>query len=673
LSSISKYNLSSRCFSIIVFILCAGFGSAQRQPSNNAPLQVMFIYNFTRYIQWEMEPGQKNFRIGTLGADSLMRKELNKLTITARKIHSLPLKITHFKTLREVSHVEVLYIDFSEVKNIKVGQFGKQTLIVTANNPDLNNTMISFFKDDEKMRFAMNTIHINKAGLKYSPELLALASASITGADKETDRVAAGGWLDVFEKIEMARNADQQITLSGEEIEEVAKRIETQKKTLSEKEEMLDDLWKKIETKERTLSEQNQKIEEQLTQIKAQQARLRQQEKMLAEQDAAISGQQYDIRMQAGRLKRQEKALQYTIARNREQQRDLLRKQKEARQLALNIMNQRKVLHEHEMKIRRQFEKINLQRLTIFLALCVLVMVIFLSIIIYRSLLRIRLKNRIIADQKNLVERQKREVESQKRVIEQKNREMMDSINYAMRIQRALLASEKLLKENLRSYFQILLPKDVVSGDFYWAAILTDGRFALVTADSTGHGVPGAIMSMLNIACLNEAVEARRLVEPADILNHVRKSIIRHLSNDGSAEGGKDGMDCSLVVYDFKNLIMTYAAANDPVWIVRNGGLIELEPDKMPVGRHERDTVPFVQHTVQLQDGDMIYTLTDGLPDQFGGPRGKKFMYRQLKDLLTGVAGLDPEVQKERIINTLHEWKGSLEQVDDITVIGIRI
>jgi serine phosphatase RsbU (regulator of sigma subunit) len=471
----------------------------------------------------------------------------------------------------------------------------------------------------------------------------------------------------------MARKTDQQITLSGEEIEEVARKIETQKKTLSEKEEMLNGLWKKIEKSEATLSEQNRKIEEQLSQIRSQQARLKQQERKLMEQDESIGAQDYDIRMQSGKLRRQEKALELTIARNKQQQRHLTRKQEEARKLALYILQQRKILHEHEARMNRQLEKINLQRLTIFLALCVLLMVLFLAVIIYRSLLRIRLKNKIIADQKNLVERQKREVEAQKKVIEQKNLEMMDSINYAMRIQKALLASEKILNGNLRSYFQLLLPKDVVSGDFYWAAVLADGRFALVTADSTGHGVPGAIMSMLNIACLNEAVEARKLTEPAAILDHTRKSIIRHLSNDGSVEGGKDGMDCSLVVFDFKNLQITYAAANDPVWIVRNNELIELPPDKMPVGRHDRDLVPFSQHTISVQEGDMIYTLTDGFPDQFGGPRGKKFMYRQLKELLVTIACLEPTEQKSRILEAFAEWKGNLEQVDDITVIGVRI
>src|SRR6202008_588584 len=139
------------------------------------------------------------------------------------------------------------------------------------------------------------------------------------------------------------------------------------------------------------------------------------------------------------------------------------------------------------------------------------------------------------------------EVEKQKHQVEEQHREITDSINYAQRIQKALLASDEMLNANFKENFVFFQPKDVVSGDFYWAAELDNKQVALVTADSTGHGVPGAIMSMLNISCLNDAVEGKKLTEPNEILNHTRNKIITHLKNDGSAEGGKDGMDCSLI------------------------------------------------------------------------------------------------------------------------------
>ena len=193
----------------------------------------------------------------------------------------------------------------------------------------------------------------------------------------------------------------------------------------------------------------------------------------------------------------------------------------------------------------------------------------------------------------------------QKDIIEEKQKEIVDSINYAKRIQYSLLANNKLLQDNLPSHFLFFKPKDVVSGDFYWGSKLSSGNFILATADSTGHGVPGAIMSMLNISCLNEAVNADKLFQPADILNATRKKIIEHLSNDGSAEGGKDGMDCSLVSFDFKNNKLTYSAANNPVWIIREKTFIALTADRMPVGKHDKDTTPFTQNEFDLQSGDV--------------------------------------------------------------------
>ncbi|MGZ4038171.1 MAG: PP2C family protein-serine/threonine phosphatase, partial [Bacteroidia bacterium] len=257
-------------------------------------------------------------------------------------------------------------------------------------------------------------------------------------------------------------------------------------------------------------------------------------------------------------------------------------------------------------------------------------------------------------------------------VIEEKQTEILDSINYAERIQHALLAGKKLLNENLESYFVLFKPKDIVSGDFYWAAKLSNGNFVLVTADSTGHGVPGAIMSIVNIASLDKAV-TKGDTSPDLLLNETRRLVIENLKNDGSAEGGKDGMDGSLLSFDFKNKILSCASANNPVWIVRGEELIDIKPDRMPVGKHERDTTPFTLHTVTLQKDDMVYTATDGFADQFGGSNGKKFKYKQLQQLLISVSKDTPELQKQKLDEAFEQWKGRLEQVDDVCLIGVRI
>jgi ligand-binding sensor domain-containing protein/serine phosphatase RsbU (regulator of sigma subunit) len=307
---------------------------------------------------------------------------------------------------------------------------------------------------------------------------------------------------------------------------------------------------------------------------------------------------------------------------------------------------------------------------------------------------------------------EKKVVVEQKHLIEEKHKEITDSINYAERIQRSFLATKELLDENLssfrgtkqsqtnanilsvldyartdkdydlnyeRDYFVFFQPKDVVSGDFYWASNLPsafgrvgEGLFILVTADSTGHGVPGAIMSLLNITSLESAIKDG-FTEPSDILNATRKTIIERLKKDGSSEGGKDGMDASLICFDFANSKFTYAAANNPIWVVRANELIELKPDKMPLGKHDKDYEPFIQHDFEMQKGDVVYTLTDGLPDQFGGQKGKKFMYKKLKELLVSIAGEPMEKQKQILADALNTWKGDLEQVDDVCLIGVRV
>ncbi len=279
---------------------------------------------------------------------------------------------------------------------------------------------------------------------------------------------------------------------------------------------------------------------------------------------------------------------------------------------------------------------------------------------------------RVTRKQKYIIEEQKGIVEKQKHLVEVHSKEISDSINYAERIQRSLLASKDLLNENLKEYFVFFKPKDIVSGDFYWASKLSNNQFLLITADSTGHGVPGAIMSMLNISCLKESVK-EGYIEPSKILNNTRQLIIETLKKDGSKDGGKDGMDCSLISFDFNNNQLTYSAANNPIWIVREKSLIEFSPNKMPIGKHERDTISFTQHTIDLQKNDMIYTFTDGMSDQFGGPKGKKFMYKQLKDLLISISQLSTEVQQEKLNLAFLNWKGKLEQIDDVCVIGVRV
>jgi ligand-binding sensor domain-containing protein/serine phosphatase RsbU (regulator of sigma subunit) len=285
------------------------------------------------------------------------------------------------------------------------------------------------------------------------------------------------------------------------------------------------------------------------------------------------------------------------------------------------------------------------------------------------------------------VELATKEIREQKEQVEEAHKEITDSINYAERIQRSFLATNEILNKNLGvsssadnesvartepNYFVFFQPKDVVSGDFYWADELSNGTFAMVNADSTGHGVPGAIMSILNISSIEKAID-KGLTKPADIFNDTRKTIIERLKKDGSKEGGKDGMDASIICYDFNTLKMTYCAAQNPIWIIRDGEVIQIKPEKMPVGKHDKDHIPFVGGEFQLQKGDQIYTITDGFQDQFGGPKGKKFMVKRLRQFVLDNSHLPMAEQHQKLKETFENWKQNLEQVDDVCVIGVKI
>jgi serine phosphatase RsbU (regulator of sigma subunit) len=271
------------------------------------------------------------------------------------------------------------------------------------------------------------------------------------------------------------------------------------------------------------------------------------------------------------------------------------------------------------------------------------------------------------------IHKEKERINELKLEIEHKHQEILDSVNYAQRIQRALLASKKILNDHLPEHFVLFMPKDIVSGDFYWAQVLQDNNFCLVTADSTGHGVPGAIMSILNISSLAEAVNAQKLTSPEEIMNYTRKRIMEHMANDGSEEGGKDGMDAVICNYDFTHHKLRFAAANNPLWLIREDVLTEFKPDKMPVGKGMGQERPFTLQEINLQKGDLVITLTDGYADQFGGPKGKKLMYKALKETILKINRAPLSEVKNALQERLADWMGAVEQVDDILIIGVRI
>lgn len=251
-------------------------------------------------------------------------------------------------------------------------------------------------------------------------------------------------------------------------------------------------------------------------------------------------------------------------------------------------------------------------------------------------------------------------------VIKEKQKEILDSINYANRIQKALFSGEELLAKTFKEYFILLKPKDIVSGDFYWVT-KRDNLLYLAVCDSTGHGVPGAFMSLLNIGFINEAVNEKKIVEPHLIFNYVRERLIESISK----EGQKDGFDGILFCLNIDNNEMTYAAANNAPILLSSDKYEELPKNRMPVGKGERNE-PFTLHKLNWVKGNTIYFYTDGYADQFGGPKGKKFKYKALNELLLKHSTLPMKEQRIKLELEFENWKGDLEQIDDICIIGLK-
>lgn len=286
--------------------------------------------------------------------------------------------------------------------------------------------------------------------------------------------------------------------------------------------------------------------------------------------------------------------------------------------------------------------------------------------------------NVLISAQKVEVEKQNEIIQLQKEIVEEKNKEILDSINYAKRIQNAILTSDNEWRKISNDYFVLFMPKDVVSGDFYWAIQLENNLAIWAVADCTGHGVPGALMSMIGNSLLNEVVVENKIYQPDEILNKVREKLIKALEQKGESQN-RDGMDIAICVWDKNNNKLQYAGANNPVWIVRKQNntltpeLIELKPDKMPVGLHVGEILSFTLKQIELKPNDKIYSFTDGFADQFGGTKGKKYKYKNMQNLLLSLNSESMDKQILSIQSEFDSWKGNLEQVDDVCLVGISV
>ncbi len=287
----------------------------------------------------------------------------------------------------------------------------------------------------------------------------------------------------------------------------------------------------------------------------------------------------------------------------------------------------------------------------------------------------IRLRVRKLQRDKQMLEQKvlerTAEIQRQKDEIAEQKKEIMDSIYYARRIQKAVLPDDHLVNKNMPEHFVLYLPRDIVSGDFYWIAE-KDHNTIFAAADCTGHGVPGAFMSMLGMSYLKEIVNKSKRLSSARILDKLRDHVKATLSQ--STKGGQqDGMDIALCILNKDRKSLQYSGAFHPLYLIRDGNLTEYKPDLMPIGIYIRKEKPFKSHNIRTAKGDCYYIFSDGYADQFGGENRKKFLARSFKKLLLSIHNKPMAEQREILLETLKQWMDGYEQVDDILVIGFRI
>ena len=323
------------------------------------------------------------------------------------------------------------------------------------------------------------------------------------------------------------------------------------------------------------------------------------------------------------------------------------------------------------LEVEQKRNQVTARNYTIIVIALVSLMLIVIILLLLRRNSERKKMNKALSERNNRIAEQNAEILSNLKIINQKNRDITDSLNYAGKIQKSLLRNFANYSHLISGYFILYLPKDIVSGDFYWGHQVDD-KFVFTVGDCTGHSVPGAFMSMLGISLLNQIVGQQHIIKASEILEKMRESVKLNLGQSGDDEEAKDGMDMALCVWDYKKGTINYSGAYNPMFMVRSGELTVFNPEKCPVGIHAKE-VPFTYQYIDVVKGDRIFMFSDGYADQFGGPRFEKFKLARFKKLLIETSYMPMHMQYDKLESTFVDWKQDMVQIDDVCVLGVEI
>ncbi len=618
------------CLLMISFFAKPGAG----QETLDNTTRSNFILDISKYVNWENEEfaGLEDFTIGVLADEIAFFLEFHNVVKSRDTLHNKGVKLVHFRKIEDIVPTQVLFVyqkDNFNINNILKNIKGNRTLLITENY-EFQKSMINFLVVEKKPRFEANQERMEAENLKVSE--LFLAQSIKTRED----------WEGLYEETDIALEEEKVITTlqkifikeQKEEIEELAQKIEIQKKKLGGLNKEITIKQKDFEQKSYLLVIKSKELVIKNKEIEVKNEELFAKEKVLHEKEKVITIRNKEIKLQGER-----------------------------------IASQKSIMSE-------QLKAIEKQEIVIFFFVIVLCMIIGLGYFIYRAYkikkeanIVLEAKNKKILEQKEEIEKERDVIRSQRDQIAYQKQHIMDSIEYAKRIQTAMIPSIEFFSDRIE-HFVLFKPRDIVSGDFYWNCVV-DNKLIVVAADCTGHGVPGAFMSMLGVSLLNEIVINKQIYKPNEILNQLRKSVISSLGQSKEDSAVKDGMDIAICVIDKKKDKLQFAGAFNPMYFFRKNELTEVKGDKMPASIYMKMN-DFTIHEFDLQKGDTFYIFSDGYVDQFGGPKYKKFMSKNFKEILKGMQNKSMVKQAEKLDTVFEEWKKDVEQIDDVCVIGIR-
>lgn len=613
-------------FSIVPIILLSQGGFDNRS-------KAVYIFDIAKYVDYgEDLDTMAIFKVGVLTKDSDIFREMGNLSRTRTEIQGKPVVVVVFRDEDRIEYTNVLFVasstDFS-LNKVKKAIEGKKTLLITE-GAKFGESMYNFVVVNEQPRCEINEPAMTEAGISVPRTVL--ATAVKTRED----------WEELYDVTneELARQlelVEQQKIIIAEQLAE----IEKQKA-------LLDSLDKEIEQKEIVLLAKQKELERQSREISGQSREIARQKEMIAVQQREVAAQRDTLNIQKA---------------------DIAAK-------LVEITEKQTLINEQEDRIKVQLESIEKQKIFLYAALFVLILLSFLAYYIYRGYkikkeanIKLEEKNKTITAQKGEIEKQRDLAETQRDQIAYQKKHITDSIMYAKRIQTALLPSLELFSDEI-DHFVLYKPLDIVSGDFYWVS-RKENLQVVIAADCTGHGVPGAFMSMLGVTMLNEIVNGKGVTMPDKIVNMLRDEIINSLKQSIDEDRVKDGMDMTVSVIDYDKNKLWFTGANNPLIFIRDGELEAIRGDKMPVAIHYKMN-PFAVHEIDLKKGDCFYMFSDGYGDQFGGPKQKKFMIKHLKERLLEFSPLPMIEQGKKLDEVFESWKGDNSQVDDVILIGIR-